>query len=213
LRVLSQHQQLIRADFEQPHGIDEQVELIKFCQQELKQAGLLVLSDYGKGVLADARPYIQAAQASGVPVLVDPKKDDFENYRGSWLITPNYREFEAVVGVCHGDAEIEHKARDLISRYQLGGLLITRGEQGMDLILGDEPLLHFPAHAREVYDVTGAGDTVIAAVASGVAAGMSPRDAVFVACKAAAIVVGRLGTASVTPEDLAALDRGETTKS
>lgn len=212
LRVLSQHQQLIRADFEQSIVGFDASDLQKKCQQLLSQAQMLLLSDYGKGVLDDPQPFIQAAQAAGVPVLVDPKKSDFSSYQGSWLITPNYREFEAVVGSCQSDAEIEQRARNLINQHNLGGLLITRGEHGMDLVLEAESLHHFPAHAREVYDVTGAGDTVIAALATAVANGQSIRDAVFLACKAAGIVVGRVGTASVTPQDLDALDRRETHK-
>ena len=212
LRVLSQHQQLIRADFEQSvAGLDVSV-LLQTCQHHLADAQMLVLSDYGKGVLHDAQPFIEVAREANVPVLVDPKKNDFNNYHGSWLITPNYREFEAVVGACRDDQTIAERAGNLIAKHDLGGLLITRGEHGMDLVLKDQPLVHFPAHARDVYDVTGAGDTVIAALATGVASGMSTRDAVFLACKAAGIVVGRVGTASVTPQDLAALDRRETHK-
>ena len=212
LRVLSQHQQLIRADFEQSIAEFDTSDVLRKCEHLLAQAHMLVLSDYGKGVLEDPRPFIQTARAANVPVLVDPKKNDFASYQGSWLITPNYREFEAVVGRCQSDAVIEQRARNLIAQHNLGGLLITRGEQGMDLVLDGESLHHFPAHAREVYDVTGAGDTVIASLATAVASGQSVRDAVFLACKAAGIVVGRVGTASVTPDDLAALDRRETHK-
>lgn len=212
LRVLSQHQQLIRLDFEQPHQHLDASVLIDQYQALLQQVNLVVLSDYGKGLLEDAQPFIQLASGQSIPVLIDPKKQSFENYAGAWLLTPNQKEFEAVVGSINSQAELIEKAGLVIRQHDLGGLLITQGEQGMTLVMKDQMAEHFPTHAQEVYDVTGAGDTVIASLASGVGSGMSIRDAVFLSCKAAAIVVGRLGTASVTQQDLQQADRMETHK-
>lgn len=202
LRVLSQHQQLIRLDFEDLDSTVRSTELLERFTQLLPAAEVVILSDYGKGLLAQPQPFIEAARALGKPVLVDPKKNDFHEYRGASLITPNMKEFEAVVGPCRSDAEIERCAREQIAQHELGALLVTRGEKGMSLIEKDQPVRHFPTHAREVYDVTGAGDTVIATLASGLAAGLPLSQAVLLSCAAAGVVVGRVGTASVTLSDL-----------
>lgn len=207
LRVLSQHQQLIRLDFEQPHHDVNTSSLLKHYEQSLVEADIVVMSDYAKGLLHDAQPFIQMANRQSVPVLIDPKKKSFENYAGAWMLTPNQKEFEAVVGSCVSTSELVEKARAVIKECQLEGLLITQGGQGMTLVMDQQPAEYFPAHAQEVYDVTGAGDTVIASLATAVASGMSLKDAVFLSCKAAGIVVGRVGTASVSVEDLEALDR------
>jgi D-beta-D-heptose 7-phosphate kinase/D-beta-D-heptose 1-phosphate adenosyltransferase len=212
LRVLSQHQQLIRLDFEQPHHTIDPAELLSQFEKNLLASNMVVLSDYGKGVLNDAQPYIQLANRQSIPVLVDPKKPGFENYAGAYLITPNQKEFEAVVGPWQDQAEMVSKASRVIENCRLQGLLITQGEKGMTLIMKDQAVEHFPAHAQEVYDVTGAGDTVIAALATGLASGMSVHDSVFLSCKAAAIVVGRVGTASVSVEDLQNLERSSSNK-
>lgn len=207
LRVLSQHQQLIRLDFEQPHHEVNTSSLLDQFKLSLESADMVIMSDYAKGLLDDAQPFIQLAKQYAVPVLIDPKKNSFDNYAWAWLLTPNMKEFEAVVGPCNSASELSEKAHKVILENQLGGLLITQGGQGMTLIMDGQPAEHFPAHAQEVYDVTGAGDTVIASLATAVASGMSIKDAVFLSCKAAAIVVGRVGTASVSIEDLEALDR------
>ena len=212
LRVLSQHQQLIRLDFEQPiTAFDSQV-LMQRYDALLNNVNLVILSDYGKGLLNDPQLFIARAKRAGIPVLVDPKKKDFSAYAGAYLVTPNRKEFEAVAGPWDNVDQLQQKAARVIDECQLQGLLITQGEQGMSLIMKDRPAEHFPAHAKEVYDVTGAGDTVIAALATGLASGMSETDAVHLSCKAAAIVVGRVGTASVTVEDLHNLERQESSK-
>lgn len=207
LRVLSQHQQLIRLDFEEQHQDIDIDHLLEKFETSLSHADMVILSDYGKGLLHDAQPFIQLANKYSVPVLIDPKKDQFIEYSGAWLLTPNQKEFELVVGGCESQEVLEEKARELIKQCQLGGLLITQGGQGMTLIMDDQPVERFLAHAKEVYDVTGAGDTVIASLATAVASGMALKDALFLSSKAAAIVVGRIGTSSVSIEDLYALEK------
>lgn len=211
LRVLSRHQQLIRLDFEQGfHGVDPAVLTARFAAR-LPEVQAVVLSDYGKGTLHHIRPLIEAARAAGKPILIDPKGGDFDKYRGATLITPNRAEFEAVAGPCRDDDELAAKARHLAERLDLDALLITRGEQGMTLVRRDAPDLHLPARAKEVYDVTGAGDTVIAVLAAGLAAGLALAEATPLANLAAGLVVGKLGTASVGLEELAqALPGGPT---
>ncbi len=202
LRVMAQHQQLIRLDFESSdYKIsfsdvkDEYVTL-------LADSHIVVLSDYGKGVLNEAQSYIAAANERGCKVLVDPKHKDFALYQGAFLVTPNKKEFEAVVGHCSSQEVLERKARELIARNELGGLLITQGEQGMTLVMDGEEAIQYPARAQEVFDVTGAGDTVIASLAAGIAAGLSVQDAVHLSSIAAGIVVGRVGTACVTLDEI-----------
>ncbi len=161
-----------------------------------------VLSDYAKGALDKPGPLIDAARAAGVPVLVDPKGTEFARYRGATLLTPNLHEFEAVVGACPSETELVNRGEDLMRELQLKALLITRGEHGMTLLRPGEEELHLPARAREVFDVTGAGDTVIATLAAAVAAGASMPQAVGLANIAASIVVGKLGTAAVSAPEL-----------
>lgn len=202
LRVMSRHQQLIRCDFEAGFPGFDHAALQTQVERLLPTAGTMVLSDYGKGALAASAEIIQSARAAEVPVVVDPKSRDFAVYRGATLITPNHAEFEAVVGPCPDERTLVERAAALIDRHDLSALLITRGEQGMTLVQLGEPALHLPADAREVYDVTGAGDTVVAMLAAALAAGASLQTAVALANRAAGIVVGKLGTATVTVEEL-----------
>lgn len=161
LRVLSRNQQLIRPDFEEGfEGVDPQP-LHERINQALSSIGALVLSDYAKGALASVQQMIQLARKAGVPVLIDPKGTDFERYRGATLLTPNLSEFEAVVGKCKTEEEIVERGMKLIADYELSALLVTRSEQGMSLLQPGKAPLHMPTRAQEVYDVTGAGDTVI----------------------------------------------------
>ena len=209
LRVLSRHQQLIRLDFEDgftghaPHGMQERF------NQSLPQAGVVVLSDYHKGSLRAATELIAATRAAGKPVLVDPKGADFGIYRGASLLTPNLAEFEAVVGHCRDDAELVTKGEKLRREFDLGALLITRSERGMTLLQEGYAPLHLHAHAREVYDVTGAGDTVIGVLAAALAAGETLSGATVLANIAAGIVVGKLGTATVSVAELRDTQAGE----
>jgi len=202
LRVMSRHQQLIRLDFEEPDLTGESAACLSDATQHLAGCGALVLSDYSKGALADPQALIQAAVAAQVPVLVDPKGSNFERYRGATLLTPNLSEFEAVVGECPTEHDLIEKAEQLMQSLSLGGLLITRGEHGMTLLLPERKELHLPARAREVFDVTGAGDTVIAVLAAALAGGADLPEAVGLANVAASIVVGKLGTASVAAPEL-----------
>ena len=202
LRVLSRHQQLIRLDFEDSFSRAGPGPLLAAFQARLDAAGVVVLSDYGKGSLAAVRDLIGLCRAAGKPVLVDPKGADFDKYRRADVLTPNLAEFEAVAGACRDEAELEAKGRDLLARLELGALLVTRGEQGMSLLRQGAPALHLPAKAREVFDVTGAGDTVISVLAAALAAGSPLEQATELANLAAGIVVGKLGTASVSVEEL-----------
>jgi len=200
LRVISRSQQLIRLDFEKNFVEFDQALLREHFQTWLPEANLVILSDYNKGCLQAPLPFIQLARAAHVPVLVDPKGIDFHRYDGADIITPNFKEFENEVGPCANEHMILKKGRELLSRYHIGSLLITRGEQGMTLI-GPQSESHFPAYAREVLDVTGAGDTVISVLGASVAAGMDLSAASALANLAASIVVGKLGAATVsTPE-------------
>lgn len=202
LRVVSRQQQLLRLDFEESFIQLDQKQLQQDVGDLLEGKGALVLSDYQKGVLSDCQPLIQAAKARGIPVLVDPKGSDFERYLGATLLTPNLGEFEAVMGTIRDEQDLITKGRELISRLDLEALLITRSEKGMTLLRADQPELHLPARAREVYDVTGAGDTVIAVLAATLAAGAALEDAVALANVAAGLVVAKLGTATVSAPEL-----------
>ena len=202
LRILSRHQQLLRLDFEGRFAAPAAAALLEKSRPALAQAGLLILSDYGKGTLGDPRAWIQAARAAGRPVLVDPKGRDFSVYRGATGLTPNLAEFEAVVGPCIDEAQLEAKGRVLAADLKLDWLLVTRGEAGMSLIPRDGEALHLPTRAREVYDVTGAGDTVIATLGAALAVGEPLESAVALANLAAGLVVAKLGTAGVTPAEL-----------
>ncbi|HRD67459.1 MAG TPA: bifunctional D-glycero-beta-D-manno-heptose-7-phosphate kinase/D-glycero-beta-D-manno-heptose 1-phosphate adenylyltransferase HldE [Candidatus Competibacter sp.] len=202
LRVLSRNQQLLRLDFEDGFPGFEPAALRDRFAAHLAEANVVVLSDYRKGALRGIEHYILAARAANRPVLVDPKGHDFSHYRGATLLTPNLAEFEAVAGPCRDEAELVGKGETLRRDLELDALLVTRGEQGMTLLeKGAEPL-HLAARAREVYDVTGAGDTVIATLAAGLAAGLKLPSATLLANLAAGIVVGKLGTASVTASEL-----------
>jgi len=206
LRVLSRHQQLIRLDFEESLGavgVFDRAALLASFRRALEQVQVAVLSDYGKGTLADAAELVAAARAARRPVLIDPKGVDWRPYAGATLLTPNLGEFEAVVGRCESEAQLVEKAENLRRELALDALLVTRSEHGMSLIAPGHAPLHLPAEAREVYDVTGAGDTVIAVFAAALAAGHDYAHAARLANLAAGIVVGKLGTATVSPAELA----------
>lgn len=202
LRVLSRHQQLLRVDFENGFPGLEPAALRQRFITSLPRTDIVILSDYNKGALSDAQHYIHQARLHGLPVLVDPKGYDFSNYRGATLLTPNVHELETVVGPFRSEAELVDKGMALLHELDLEALLVTRSEQGMSLLRRNGEPLHLPARAREVYDVTGAGDTVIAGVAAGLAAGLEVTAATALANMAAGIVVGKLGTASVTVSEL-----------
>jgi len=202
LRVISRHQQLLRMDFEQPFADGAAAQLAEKAIPAMQNVGAVILSDYAKGALTDPQILIRAARAAGVAVLVDPKGSDFQRYRGATLLTPNLHEFETVVGACRNERELVQKGLALVQELALEALLITRGEHGMTLLRPGLPELHLPARAREVFDVTGAGDTVISVLAATLAAGEDLPNAVTLANLAAGIVVGKLGTAVVSAPEL-----------
>ncbi|MDG6324153.1 bifunctional D-glycero-beta-D-manno-heptose-7-phosphate kinase/D-glycero-beta-D-manno-heptose 1-phosphate adenylyltransferase HldE [Glaesserella parasuis] len=202
LRILSRHQQLLRLDFEEGfHNLDCQALLAKLAA-EITAYGALILSDYGKGTLDAVQQMIQIARQANVPVLIDPKGTDFERYRGATLLTPNMSEFEAVAGHCNDEGEIVAKGLKMIADFDLSALLITRSEKGMTLLRPNQDPFHLPTQAKEVYDVTGAGDTVISVLATAIADGRPLEEACYLANAAAGVVVGKLGTSTVSPSEL-----------
>jgi rfaE bifunctional protein kinase chain/domain len=205
LRVIGRQQQLIRLDFERAPSHAVLANKLADFERMLGDADIVVLSDYAKGGLTNAREMIALARGRGVAVIVDPKGDDYEAYRGASFLTPNRGELRAVVGGWANDEELHRKAQALRERLALDCLLLTRSEEGMTLFRSGS-VLHVPAQAREVFDVTGAGDTVVAALAVMRAAGAEWEDAVRAANRAAGVVVGKLGTAVVTRAELLAED-------
>jgi D-beta-D-heptose 7-phosphate kinase/D-beta-D-heptose 1-phosphate adenosyltransferase len=202
-RVQSRGQQLIRLDEENVAAMPGDA-MAKALGKSLDGAGAVVLSDYGKGTLSDVRGLINACRDAAIPALVDPKGTDFSKYRGASLITPNQSEFEAVAGVCETDDELVRYARQMIDELDLAAVLITRSEKGMLLVEdGAEPVF-LSTQAREVYDVTGAGDTVIATLAGALASGQDLASAAALANLAAGLVVRKIGVAAVTPGEISA---------
>ncbi len=209
LRVMSRHQQLIRLDFEEGfHGVNNGPLLHQY-HAEMMQANVIVLSDYGKGTLDNIEQFISLAKKLDKPVLIDPKGSDFTIYKHATLITPNLTEFEAVVGLCKNQQQIVERGMNLLDEMDFKALLVTQGEQGMTLLTKDESPLHLPTHAREVFDVTGAGDTVISVLAASLAAKKSLAEATVLANMGAGIVVGKIGTATVNTEELAYALQGQ----
>lgn len=204
LRVLSRNQQLIRLDFEDSFAEVDKTPLNASVAEQLAQHDLLLLSDYNKGTLSDVQTLIQLAKKQQVPVLVDPKGHDFERYRGATMLTPNMSEFEAVVGACPNEVDLVKKGQALLESLDLDALLVTRSEHGMTLLRRDHDEFHLPTQAKEVYDVTGAGDTVIAALALAVAAKAEFTQASALANIAAGIVVGKVGTSTVSEAEIVA---------
>jgi len=204
LRVMSRNQQLIRLDFEESlSGVDKK-SLEEKVAAQLPNHDLLLLSDYSKGTLSAVQNLIRLAKKQGKAVLVDPKGTDFERYRGATLLTPNLSEFEAVVGECKTENDIVNKGQALLIELDLDAMLVTRSEQGMTLLRRGNEEFHLPTRAREVYDVTGAGDTVIATLALAIAAKAEYTQASALANMAAGIVVGKLGTSTVSEAELLA---------
>lgn len=204
LRVLSRNQQLIRMDFEQP--LDEFADemFIQYVSNLIAEHDAVLLSDYAKGTLSRIGALIDACREQNISCLVDPKGSDFSRYRGATMITPNLSEFEAVAGPCNqSDTLISDAARAMCDDYGFDAVLVTRSEQGMTLQPRDAGPMHLPALAKEVFDVTGAGDTVISAVAAGIATQTSLEHATRLANIAAGLVVGKVGTASISRDELA----------
>ena len=201
LRAIARHQQLLRIDFETPPSHEVLHTALKDFHAQLPLADAVILSDYGKGGLAHIAEMIRLARAAHKPVLVDPKGDDYTRYRGATLLTPNRSEFREVAGSWKTEAELDKKAEKLRTELDLDALLVTRSEEGMSLFRANE-VLHEPTHTREVFDVSGAGDTVIATLAVMLASGAGLPDAMRIANRAAGIVVGKLGTAVVSRDEI-----------
>ncbi len=201
LRVIGRQQQLLRIDFESPPTDAVLRDKLTQFNALLPEYDIVVLSDYAKGSLVNVADMIAAAKALGKRVLVDPKGDDFSPYRGASILTPNKAELRHIIGNWKNEEELTAKVQQLRATLDLEALLLTRSEEGMTLYTAQQ-VLHIPTMAREVYDVSGAGDTVIATLATMLGAGMSLPDAVSLANRAGGIVVGKLGTATVTHEEL-----------
>lgn len=205
-RIIGDRQQLVRVDRENSLALDDaqQEALFSAVSDALPKSNVVILSDYGKGVLNPSliAKVIAAAQKQGVPVVVDPKSINYHDYKGASFITPNVKEFQGACGtVVNGDDAIEKAAQDLMAAHNLGGLLVTRSQDGMSLIEGNNHT-HITTKAQEVFDVSGAGDTVIATFSLGLGAGLSAQKAAELANLTAGVVVGKIGTATVTPQEL-----------
>jgi rfaE bifunctional protein kinase chain/domain len=201
LRVIGRQQQLLRVDFEEAPTDEVLRDKLTQFNALLADYDVIIMSDYAKGSLVNVAAMIASAKAAGKCILVDPKGDDFSRYAGASVLTPNKSEFKRIAGSWSSEAQLTDKAQALRAKLNLDALLLTRSEEGMTLYTGQGEL-HIPAMAREVFDVSGAGDTVIATMAVMLGAGMSIGDAVTTANRAGGIVVGKLGTATVTKEEL-----------
>ena len=202
LRVMSQHQQLLRLDFEHQMPKYDVEDFQRIFVAMLDNVDIVVLSDYGKGFIANSQSLIAAAQLAEKRVIVDPKSNDFSRYSGAYLITPNFVEFEAAVGKCNSEKEIYERGADLCRANKFEAVLITRGEHGMTLVSPSFAPITLEAQARDIFDVTGAGDTVCAVVSAALAAGVELVDAVIYANAAAGVAVGKMGTAVVSKQEL-----------
>ena len=201
LRVIGRQQQLLRIDFEDaPTDVVLRDKLTHF-NALLPNYDVIILSDYNKGSLVNVAHMIAAGRAAGKIVMVDPKGDDFSHYAGATVLTPNKSELRRIVGSWSSEAQLTDKAQGLREQLRLDALLLTRSEEGMSLYTATD-VVHMQANAREVFDVSGAGDTVIATMAAMLGAGLSMSDAIAAANRAGGIVVGKLGTATVTREEL-----------
>ncbi len=203
LRVIGRQQQLLRIDFETTPSHEVLNAKLAEFDALIDACDLLVLSDYGKGGLAHIAAMVERARAGGKRVLVDPKGSDYTRYRGATVITPNRSELAHVVGQWRDEADLARRAQTLRAELDLEAILLTRSEEGMTLFSA-AGTYHQPAQAREVFDVSGAGDTVIATLAAMLAAKLDWREAVRIANRAGGIVVGKLGTTTVTREEMEA---------
>ena len=201
LRVIARQQQLVRIDFEERPSPEQLTTKMELFEQEYANHDVILFSDYGKGSLEHVAAMIALCKKAGKTTLVDPKGDDYAKYSGASVLTPNRSEFKQVMGSWKTEEQLIEKAQTLRERLDLGALLLTRSEEGMTLFTADGSF-HVPAQAREVFDVSGAGDTVIATLACAVGSGMSLPDSVTLANKAGGVVVGKLGTAVILPEEL-----------
>lgn len=198
-RIISNQQQLLRVDFEQPYQaiqVDNSVKAI------IDQYQVIVLSDYNKGSLANIEDIISYAKSKNKLVLVDPKGDDFTKYTGATLLTPNFKEFTNIVGPCEAEQDIDAKSYQLINKLKLDYLVVTQGSKGMSVYADNSYKYHASAYAEEVYDVTGAGDTVLASIAVGLAEGLEIDKIIELASHAAALVVNQVGTGFIARQEV-----------
>ena len=202
LRMVAQNQQLLRADFEEKPSDEVLSQCLDDYREAVDRADVVVLSDYGKGGLTHVSEMIKIARNRSKPVIIDPKGTDYSRYKGASLITPNMKEFKAVVGDCRSEEEFSRKAKALKAELELDSLLVTRSEKGMSLFSSDDKQLDSPAAALEVYDVSGAGDTVISLMALATVAGFTNEYKLTLANTVAGIVVGKLGTAVATIDEV-----------
>jgi len=209
LRIVSRNQQLLRADFESPPSAQLLEQSVADFQEISQTVDCIVISDYGKGGLAYIEQMIQIARDRGIPVIVDPKGADYGRYQGATLVTPNRDEFALATGVSTDDSAFFDTAQGLVGKADLAGLLVTRGDEGMTLFLASGEVIHQDAAAREVFDVSGAGDTVVAIISVAIAAGLSWTDSIKWATRGASAVVSRFGTSVVRPSDLILDPHGE----
>ena len=209
LRVVSQNQQLLRADFEASGSCDDAGALIEIVCGHMDSCDVVVVSDYAKGALYEVESIIELARSRRIPVVIDPKGTDFERYRGATVVTPNRKELESVVGPCKTREALSTAAFALAESLDLESLLVTQSAEGMSLFLRDGSLVHVGAKARDVFDVTGAGDTVCATLGASLAAVSGWRDRIELANTAAGVVVGKFGAATVTRTELEAALRHE----
>jgi D-glycero-beta-D-manno-heptose-7-phosphate kinase len=203
LRVIGRQQQLMRIDFETPPSREVLEDKLGDFESMVDAHDVVILSDYGKGGLTHVTKMIDAAKRHGKRILIDPKGDDYAKYRGATLLTPNRGEFREIMGKWKDETDLAYRAEKLRDDLSLEALLVTRSEEGMSLFTA-AGAMHEPTRAREVFDVSGAGDTVIATLGLMLGAGMNMQDAVRIANKAAGVVVAKLGTATVTRAELAA---------
>ena len=201
-RVVAKNHQLLRMDYERPFGTEDADHILSNFEQLLPDFDVVVLSDYAKGALYHAAHMIDIARSAGKPVLIDPKGKNFTKYQGATLITPNLNEFEVVMGHCKDDDDIASQAAAMLEKFNLSAVLVTKSERGMTLVQRGEQPLHLPTMAREVYDVTGAGDSVIATVAAALGANAPLSVAIKLSNAAAGVVVGKFGTATASISEL-----------
>jgi len=202
LRLVARNQQLLRADFEKQPSSALASNLAAGIADRVEQADVLIISDYAKGALVDPGPILKAAARNSVPSVVDPKGADFERYRGATILTPNEGEFQMVVGAWRDEDDMQRRAVELVRTLELEALVVTRSEKGISMYRRDGSVLHSPARAREVFDVTGAGDTVVAILATSLNTETDDEQRLAFANAAAGVVVARQGTESVTREDI-----------
>jgi D-beta-D-heptose 7-phosphate kinase / D-beta-D-heptose 1-phosphate adenosyltransferase len=201
-RIISQRQHIVRIDFDNGYKDVSDTNFFQLISENINNYDLIILSDYGKGTLSSIKKIISLAKSMGKKIIIDPKGNDFSKYENASILTPNFSEFINIVGFCNSEEEIISKAKTLCNKLKLGYLLLTRGAKGMTLISNNETPLHLDAFTRDVFDVTGAGDTVLATLASCISSGFAIKEALYFSNKAASLVVSKFGTSTIFLEDL-----------